>query len=323
MIASPLVSVIIPTYNRAATIAEAVESVLCQTHREIEVVVVDDGSTDSTLEVLCAFGDRIQVIRQKNAGPSAARNRGVRESMGEIIAFLDSDDLWLPDKIRQQVELMEQGGEGMCCCVCNAESKDLDGKPEGTSFELAGFRPGIPRGEWLNPGEVLATGFLLFNQVVAVRRAAFEKVGGFKTSLRLLEDFDLAIRLSSQGKWGFICDPLVIKRKETIGIGVECHMDRVLHVKVSYDTLRAILYEDCNMSSATRRLLTGSCRELYCRLLAERWIADARGQRNFLGRLTVWFFRIRRSFLRRSPWWPRLDVRPLSCPQDHANIASA
>jgi glycosyltransferase involved in cell wall biosynthesis len=316
------VSVIIPTYNRAATIAEAVESALYQTHREIEVIVVDDGSTDSTLEILRGFGDRIQVVCQENAGPSAARNRGVSASTGEIIAFLDSDDIWLPDKIRQQVELMEQGGERMVCCVCNAESKDLDGRPEGTSFELAGFRPGIPRGEWLNPGEVLATGFLLFNQVVAIRRAAFDNVGGFKRSLRLLEDYDLAIRLSSQGSWGFICDPLVVKRNETVGIGVECQMNHVLHVEKSYIAVREILDEDRMMSPVTRRLLTGARKELYCRLIAERWIAETHGLRRWLGYAVVSFFRILRSLLRRSPWWPRPDVRPLSRQRDSCGCLS-
>ena len=312
----PLVSVIIPTYNRAATIADAVDSVLCQTYREIEVIVVDDGSMDSTLEVLRGYSDRIQVLRQENAGPSAARNRGVAVSTGEIIAFLDSDDLWLPDKIRQQVELMELGGEGMCCCVCNAETIGSNGKPEGTSFELAGFRPGIPRGEWLNPGEVLATGFLLFNQVVAIRRAAFNSIGGYKASLRLLEDYDLAIRLSSQGKWGFICEPQVVKINATVGIGVECQKDRAMHLERSYVTVREILEEDRTMNSATRNLLTKTRKELSCCLVAEHWIADSTGIYTWIGRLVVLFFRIRRSVFRRSPWWPHPIVRPISREKD-------
>lgn len=320
MISSPLVSAIIPTYNRAATIADAVDSVLRQTYRKIEVIVVDDGSSDSTLEVLRGFGDCINVVCQENKGPSEARNCGVRNSTGEIIAFLDSDDLWLPDKIRQQVEVMELGGDEMCCCVCNAETLGLNGEPEGTSFELAGFRPGIPKGEWLNPGEVIATGFLLFNQVVAIRRAAFNKVGGYKPSLRLLEDYDLAIRLSSQGSWGFICEPQVVKKNETVGIGVECQTDRLLHVEKSYVTVREILDENHALDLETRNQLTKTRKELYCCLFAERWMDEPLGFRKMLGCLIFTILRVRRSVSRRCPWWPKPIVRPFYLKGDSSRV---
>lgn len=118
-----LVSIIIPAFNRESTIAASVESALAQDHPKIEVIVVDDGSTDGTIGELERFGDRIVVIRQPNAGPSAARNRGVANAKGEIVAFLDSDDLWLPGKVSRQVALMERASSRLVCCVCNAEVK--------------------------------------------------------------------------------------------------------------------------------------------------------------------------------------------------------
>ena len=99
----PKVSVIIPTYNRSLSVREAIESVLAQTYRDFELIVVDDGSADNTPSVLGSFGERIRGIRQANAGVSAARNAGIRAAKGEWVAFLDSDDLWVPQKLERQM----------------------------------------------------------------------------------------------------------------------------------------------------------------------------------------------------------------------------
>src|SRR5271156_236898 len=103
-----MVSAIIPTYNRGYVVGKAIDSILNQTYDNIEIVVVDDGSTDNTQEKLKEYGDRIRVVYQKNSGPSAARNHGVRASRGEFIACLDSDDVWMPTKIERQVSLLQQ-----------------------------------------------------------------------------------------------------------------------------------------------------------------------------------------------------------------------
>lgn len=110
MTAEPLVSAIIATYNRADIVGEAIESILGQTYKNMEVLVVDDGSTDGTHEALRRFGNRIRVVRQENAGPGAARNRGIEVARGELIAFLDSDDIWMPTKLERQVRLLEKVG---------------------------------------------------------------------------------------------------------------------------------------------------------------------------------------------------------------------
>lgn len=101
---TPLVSCIVPVWNGERYVVEALESVLRQTYRPLEVVVVDDGSTDGTREVIAAFGARVRCVDQPHAGLAAARNRGLDAARGELIAFLDADDLWLPEKIARQVE---------------------------------------------------------------------------------------------------------------------------------------------------------------------------------------------------------------------------
>jgi len=205
-----LVSTIIPTYNRAETIERAVNSVLNQTWKEMEVIVVDDGSTDETVEVLKKYGDKIRVIRQKNGGPAAARNTGIKAATGEIIAFLDSDDSWMPAKIERQVNLLQRtASAGVVCCVCNARMMYSSGAV--TTFQLARLHPEQVEGVWRNPADILVDRFLLFNQVVAVYREALSQSGFFSEDLPygLHDDYDLAVRLSLIGPWAFIADPLV------------------------------------------------------------------------------------------------------------------
>ena len=98
----PRVSVVIPTYNSSAMVEQAIQSVLAQTYRDFEIIVIDDGSTDGTKDVVRRFGERVRYFNQENQGVSAARNFGIHQSLGEYIAFLDSDDLWLPEKLAKK-----------------------------------------------------------------------------------------------------------------------------------------------------------------------------------------------------------------------------
>lgn len=205
----PLVSVVIPTYNRASTIGVTIDNVFEQTYRNFEVIVVDDGSKDDTQSTLRAYGHRIRVITQSNAGPAIARNHGAEVARGEIIAFQDSDDLWKPSKLERQVALLEKFGPSIPCCLCNVRMSVVNGK-DLTSFDISLVHPEHNEGLWLNVPEVLATRFLLFNQAVAIRREAFERAGGFDVTLKYLEDYDLPLRLSLEGPWAFIKEPLVI-----------------------------------------------------------------------------------------------------------------
>jgi glycosyltransferase involved in cell wall biosynthesis len=209
----PGVSVIIPTFNRAGVIGETIDSVLAQTYRDTEIIIVDDGSTDDTAKKLSIYGNRIRIVYQENAGTSAARNRGIEVSNAKIIAFQDSDDLWKPTKLERQVSLLARLDSSVPCCLCNAIMQNLygDGR-ELLSFDISGISSRYPEGLWLNVTEVLASRSVLFNQTVAVRREALEKVGGFDPKLRNAEDYDLSLRLSLEGPWGFIAEPLTIWR---------------------------------------------------------------------------------------------------------------
>ena len=209
----PGVSVIIPTFNRANVISETIDSVLAQTYRDIEIIIVDDGSTDDTAKKLSVYGNRIRIVHQENAGTSAARNRGIEVSTAKIIAFQDSDDLWRPNKLERQLSLLARLDSSVPCCLCNALMQNLygDGR-ELLSFDIAGISSAYPEGLWLNVTEVLASRPVLFNQTVAVRREALEKVGGFDAELRNAEDYDLSLRLSLEGPWAFITEPLTIWR---------------------------------------------------------------------------------------------------------------
>jgi len=210
MTQNPLVSVVIPTFNRATTICRTIDNVLEQTYRNFEVIIVDDGSSDDTVPRLRQrYGDRIQVVTQSNAGPAVARNHGARVAKGEIIAFQDSDDLWKPAKLARQVALLSAAEESVPCCLSNAEMGVIHGK-ERTTFEHSSLFPQHEEGLWLNPLQVLATRFVLFNQCVAIRRSAFERAGGFDEKLKYLEDYDLPLRLSLAGPWTFVREPLVI-----------------------------------------------------------------------------------------------------------------
>jgi glycosyltransferase involved in cell wall biosynthesis len=111
----PLVSVIIPTYNRAWSIKESIDSVLSQDFNDFELIVIDDGSTDHTIEILNSYGKDIFVIHQRNQGVSSARNRGLMKASGSFIAFLDSDDLWLPGKLSLQVDYFNSNPTALIC----------------------------------------------------------------------------------------------------------------------------------------------------------------------------------------------------------------
>jgi glycosyltransferase involved in cell wall biosynthesis len=305
---TPIVSVIIPTYNRASTVCSAVESVLTQTYSPFEIIVVDDGSTDDTRARLQRFGGQVRVIFQQNSGPASARNAGVKASRGKIIAFLDSDDQWLPCKMTRQVEVLEEAGGKVGCCISNMTLCFNDGR-RGTSFDSAGISSEYSAGIWLNPAEVLATRFLMFNQAVAIRRAAFEEVGGFDERLTVLEDYDLALRLSIRGPWAFVRKPLVEWRQSE---------DSLSHVfkesSVSWEAWGRILGDfvaGMPSSPAYARIRSSavaaskkSRRELRARRLSE----SSSTLRRIAGRSYLKSQRAWAAVFRHSPWYPNMET---------------
>jgi glycosyltransferase involved in cell wall biosynthesis len=305
----PLASVIIPTYNRAAQVRAAIESVLAQTYSHIEVIVVDDGSTDDTGGVLRQYDGKIRVIRQANAGPAAARNTGVRNSSGDLLAFLDSDDIWMSQRLELQVDALASAGQSVQCCVCDVRVHGAGGETR-SAFQIARLHPRCAYGVWLNPFEVLATRFLFFNQAALIRRGAFEKVNGFDERLRFLEDTDLALRLALLSPWAFVAESLVIWQQSADSLSREA-LSRKTELKRSELGIRSRLCQGdprLQQHSKRKKLMDGerrrNKREIRAALLSQ---AQAPWLRLFgatLSRLE----RSRLAFFRRSPWYPDMRV---------------
>lgn len=311
MTQTPLVSAIVATYNRAHTVGKAIESIIQQTYRNIEIVIVDDGSTDSTLKKLEEFGDKVRVISQKNAGPAAARNRGIEECKGEIVTFLDSDDLWMPTFVEKQVYVMQRVGGDVPCCLSNSRLKFSDGS-SSTSFAVALLRFTAEQGLWLNVGEVLATRFVMFTQMAAVRRAALERSGGFDESLWSLEDYDLALKLSFEGAWGFIREPLVIWHQgSSDSLSQKAYADQI-RLKQNMIAIRERAFERAGRSKrfrSTRRLLARELKYGHLNLAATRMQSvDAFFPRKIAGLLHL-VERARMFGFRRSPWFPKVRLQ--------------
>jgi len=309
---NPLVSAIIPTYNRAHVICDAVESILAQTYRPIEVIVVDDGSKDDTLQRLKEYGDRIRVISQANAGPAAARNRGIAMAQGELIAFLDSDDLWLPQKIERQVALLEQAGESVPCCLSNIMMKWNSG--DRASFDIALLKPPVEQGIWLNADEVLATRFVLFNQGIVIRRKVLEKIGGFDESIRYLEDVEFPLRLSLEGPWAFIQTPLVIWRESmTNSVYKNSKRDALCTSECMVEVLQTHLtrVEKAHRNEGLRRHVSRELRKARRHLWAAR-LGQNSSWGSALAASIETVERYRSALFRRSPWYPKMKVAPIS-----------
>ncbi|HTS19764.1 MAG TPA: glycosyltransferase family A protein [Verrucomicrobiae bacterium] len=303
-----LVSVIIPTYNRAGTIERTINSVLAQSWGSMEILVVDDGSTDHTADVLSGFGDRIRVIRQSNRGPSGARNAGIRAARGEVISFLDSDDEWLPDKTERQVKLLQATESlGVVCCVCNTRMEFANRTT--TSFAVSLLQPSLREGIWTNPAEVLVTRFLLFNQVVAVRRQALEQAGYFREDLPfgLNDDYDLAVRLSLLGPWAFIADPLTVWHEHATNIS-RTHS----HLDISIQTLNIL--QDLSRSPQfgplfPKVLLRRRVRDLKRGIVALRLSNGRSLGPRLLGTVLHLLLRMRWKLYSRLPCTPRMITR--------------
>ena len=198
----PLVSVIIPTYNRADLVRQALASVKAQTYRDFEIVVVDDGGTDGTCEVLSAWRE-IRVLRHaRRRGVSAARNTGIAAARGQWLAFLDSDDLWLPDKLARQISWLEGQPELLMCQT-------------DETWVRRGVRVNKPLSHRKVAGRIFLPSLarcMISPSAVILNRRLFADHGGFDETLPAAEDYDLWLRLTWRYEVGLVDEPLVIKR---------------------------------------------------------------------------------------------------------------
>ncbi|MES2742456.1 MAG: glycosyltransferase [Pseudomonadota bacterium] len=207
------VSVIIPVYNGAPFIARAVRSALAQTHRPCEVIVVDDGSTDRTVDQLQAFGARITLISIPNGGVSHARNVGMRASRGELLAFLDADDLWHPDKLRAQVAALGDYPEaGLCCCDYQVFDRHR-GRPVQHFSVLprrVTMRFDRPFVDVLDT--LISCNFVGTASTVVLRASLARQVGLFDRAYRQAEDYDYWLRCARLSAFLVLSAELVDKR---------------------------------------------------------------------------------------------------------------
>ncbi|MFW5791062.1 MAG: glycosyltransferase family 2 protein [Desulfohalobiaceae bacterium] len=222
---NPLVTVIIPTHNRELMVREAVLSVIGQTYTALEILVVDDGSTDNTAAILARCGDsRMRVIRQPHQGVSSARNKGLGMARGSFIAFLDSDDLWEPDKVALQLSHMVRGGWSIAQTDEEWVRNGRRVNPGLRHVKQAGwiFRPSLER-------------CLVSPSCVMVHRSVFDRFGVFAQDLPACEDYDLWLRCTRLLPVGFLPRKLVRRRAGHSGqlsslfVGMDLYRVRALH----------------------------------------------------------------------------------------------
>ncbi len=197
-----LVSVIIPTHNRARLLPRAARSVLGQSFRELELIVVDDASSDETGQVVAALNDpRVRYIRHdQNLGAPAARNTGIEAARGNYIAFQDSDDEWLPEKLERQMEVFKSGsGADVVYCRMLVEKARL-------TVTIPGPRIQVVQGDVLS--QLLSENFV-GTPTLLVRRECLEKAGGFDTRLPRFQDWELVIRLAAAYRFRLVDETLV------------------------------------------------------------------------------------------------------------------
>jgi glycosyltransferase involved in cell wall biosynthesis len=197
MTGRPQVSVVMPAYNVAPFILESVRSVLGQSFQDLELIVVDDGSIDGTVDRLLSVRDpRLQIIEQGNGGSSAARNSGIKVAAGEYVGFLDADDLWLPNKLETQISFLEQH-PGVDLTFSRSELIDEGGKPTGrTSAAISGevsFR------------DLLTENVVNNGSAVVMRRKALDLAGHFDTELKACVDWDLWLRVAMLRPHNIFC----------------------------------------------------------------------------------------------------------------------
>jgi glycosyltransferase involved in cell wall biosynthesis len=199
----PLISVLLPVHNREASTARAIESVLAQAYRRVEPIVIDDGSTDGTPAVLAGFSGRILTLRQERRGAYAARNLGLRHARGELIAFIDSDDRWYPDRLTRQLPLLDASDVGLV--FGDAVLTDRRG-PVPTRERLTAFRITPPRRGWVT--RHFAYGNFVPTSSVLVRRQCLNELGGFPETPPLSGDYLTWFRISLRHRFDYVSDPV-------------------------------------------------------------------------------------------------------------------
>ncbi|TYS59867.1 glycosyltransferase [Sutcliffiella horikoshii] len=230
MIENELVSVIIPCFNSEKWIIETIDSVLNQTYSNIEIIVVDDGSTDNTKDVISNYSKRIKYIYQQNKGPSVARNLGIKKSKGKYVAFLDSDDLWESNKLEKQVEFLENN-QNIALVFSNVKVINEKGEYLYTHYN------NIPK----DKKEIITAFFLgkitMNTPTIVAHKKAIQKVGGFQEHLPVREDHFLLMNMVDNFNIYHFKEPLVKRRINEGSLSSVVDPDKVFHMLESFVTI--------------------------------------------------------------------------------------
>nr|QNO46831.1 hypothetical protein CHONIPKK_00004 [Methanosarcinales archaeon ANME-2c ERB4] len=257
--ASPTFSVIIPVYNGAGTIQQAIQSVLNQNYPAHELIVVDDGSTDSTADEVAVFGDRIRYLYQENAGVSAARNAGAQAATGEWLAFLDADDWYYPDRLRWHAELIQKGSN-LDFLTGDQEYRRVDGSLIRRSMESTVVGAHLlqkAHGEWevvMEGHEIglFVEGHFGDTPTLSLRRNTFLELGGYPIGFSVCEDVNLLIRLCARSKRiGVICRPMAVYYVHSSSA------TRSNPLRAQKQTVAALLPLRSSLASAPKYIRTG------------------------------------------------------------------
>jgi glycosyltransferase involved in cell wall biosynthesis len=221
---NPKISVVIPSYNRAHYIEKTIDSVLEQKRDDIEIILVDDGSTDNTRELVQnKYGDQVKYVYQENQGIPGARNTGIKNAQGDYIAFLDSDDCWLPGKLERQMSLAEEHPEygllaSRCVKIQNAGHIKKPNRP--LSYQSRRGKSG-----WVLI-DLFRANFIRTSSVI-IRRDCFDKVGLFDEKQKQAQDYDLWLRMAAEYQVGFINEALTVYLDNPKGISGDSLIGRL------------------------------------------------------------------------------------------------
>lgn len=279
-VSMPSVSIILPVFNRAQTVSRSVGSVLAQTYKDFELIIVDDGSADDTGRLARDFADRDRRIRcirhETNYGQSRARNTGIAAARGRYVAFQDSDDEWLPDKLQQQVDEMGSlpPAVGMVYCLMWRVT------PEGQDiFRAAKFGP--------DDGDLYRRGLMYAFRGIGIqsclfRREVFDSCGGFDEQMKALEDMELLIRVARKYRFSCISEPLVLYHRTPDGVSQD-HVRNLGAAQYILEKYRDDIRSDRSVLAAQYRRISKLLKKVGRRsgartLKVRAWLLDLAGR---------------------------------------------
>lgn len=248
---TPRVSIVVPTYNRSAIVRRAVESVLAQTFGDLEIIVVDDGSTDDTRDALAGYGERVRYVHQENRGPAAARNHGMQEARGEFIGFLDSDDAYLPGNVAAHLRRFDEVPEAGLV-YCGIEVLDQHGNPVKEVLP-------DPRDRGFVLERLIRYNFIT-SSTVLMRRAAMEFAGPMSTRLWFAEDWYYWLRVASRFPIEFVDEVLVRYQRSAVSLSHGTAIPTVVERNLE---MFALAFEDPDLKQRLSPLRAEAYRRAY------------------------------------------------------------